>query len=262
MLHRAGGARGGLPVVEARGPSPGLLPHGVRRSAGPRRRGDGPRARRQDALLPDATAALGRAGCHGRGARRAGTGSDPRAVRDRPVEPDVRGAPARGRRPAPGLRRRPPPPLRLRARTQRRRLLPVLREVRRAGRAARRPGRALGRGDAERRGAAAPPRRRRALLPRVAHRRGPHRLAVGRGADRAGLEAPERVHRHLRPRPEVLGPGAGPVPQVARQGQGPLRHRLPGPASRRGAGPGQGARTGEEAEAWLLRETARKIFKL
>ena len=34
---------------------------------------------------------------------------------------------------------------------------------------------------------------------------GPHRLAVGRGADRAGLEAPEHLRRHVGTRPEATG---------------------------------------------------------
>ena len=123
----------------------------------------------------------------------------------------------------------PRPPVRLRDPDQRARVVALLRQVRRARRPGRVPGRPLGGVHAERVREADPARRHRDLVPGAQARRRPHRLAVDRGADRDGLEAPERLHRHLRPRAEVLGPEARPVPQRAqpRDRQGHVGHRLP-----------------------------------
>ena len=54
-----------------------------------------------------------------------------------------------------------------------------------------------------------------------------HRLAVGGGDDRPGLEAPQRLHRDLGAPPEVPRPVAGRVRELAGQGQGAVGHRLP-----------------------------------
>ena len=93
----------------------------------------------------------------------------------------------------------------------------------------------LGRVHAERLRQADPARRHRDLVPRAEARRRPHRLAVDRGADLDGMEAPERLHRLLRPRAEVLGPEARALPELAqpRHRQGDVGDRLPADPPRR-----------------------------
>ena len=122
-------------------------------------------------------------------------------VRPRRHRPDVRDegrqAPRAGGHRV-RLRRCARPPVRLRHPDQRARVVALLHEVRRARRPGRLPGRALGGVHAERVRQADPARRHRDLVPRAEARRRPHRLAVGRGADRDGVEAPERLHRDAR----------------------------------------------------------------
>ncbi len=107
------------------------------------------------------------------------------------------------------LRRRPRAPVRVQHTDERLPVLPGVHQVRRAGRPRAVPGRPLGRVHAVGERPADPARRHRDLLPRDQAGRLPHRLAVDRGAHRDGVEAPQRLHRGQRSRPEVLGPEAG-----------------------------------------------------
>ena len=66
----------------------------------------------------------------------------------------------------------------------------------------------------------------------------PYRRALGRGDDRHGLEARERLHRRGCLRAEALAEIAGEIPGQLRAGEGAVRHRLAGDRPRAG-GPGK-----------------------
>ena len=189
----------------------------------------------EDGVLPAAGDGLGhRARAHRR-ALRARAGPGLRARRHRPdVRDEGRQAPRAGDHRV-RLRRGARAPVRLRHPDQRAGVVALLREVRRARRPGHLPGRPLRRVHAERVRQADPARRHRDLVPRAEARRRPHRLALDGGAHLDGVEAPERLHRRLRPRAEVLGPEARALPQLAqpRDREGHVGHRLPAhPAQR------------------------------
>ena len=106
-------------------------------------------------------------------------------------------------------------------------VLPALRQMHRARHPVLHASRPYGPLDAVGAGAAhSLSRRGRAHVSGAADRRRAHRVSVDRRDARAGVEARERLHRHVRPSSALLPGATRPVHEDLRTEQGPLRHQF------------------------------------